>query len=177
VPRLLSLLAFNQLNGTVKGINDLNRDYQALYGPGDYVPPVAMSYWTFRLMVGAGFLMLAGGAYALLLVMGEQLDKPPRLLRFFPYLIALPYLANSTGWLLTELGRAPWVVFGVMKIEDAISPNLTAGMVLTTLIVFTLVYAALMAADVYLLVDNARRGSAEVAPEPVVPEGISLVGD
>ncbi|MEZ4641223.1 MAG: cytochrome ubiquinol oxidase subunit I [Chloroflexota bacterium] len=108
IPRLLSLLAYNQLNGTVKGINELQEEFTAQYGPGNYVPPVAVSYWSFRLMVGAGMLMLLAAIYALFLTMGEEVgSKSPRLLKFFPYLIALPYLANTTGWLLTELGRAP----------------------------------------------------------------------
>ena len=81
-----------------------------------------------------------------------------RLLGLFPFAIALPYLANSTGWMLTEMGRQPWVVFGLMKTEDAFSPTLTPGMVLTTLIVFTLVYGVLMVADVYLLAKYAKAG-------------------
>lgn len=177
VPRMLTLLAYNQWQGSVQGINDLQNQYEAEYGPGNYVPPVAISYWSFRIMVGAGFLMLILAAYALLLVMGEQLDRPPRLLAIFPWLIFLPYLANTAGWLLTELGRAPWVVFGLMKIEDAVSVNVSVGMVLTTLIGFTLIYGVLMVADIYLLRKYARKGSGEPAPE-MQPEPIpSLVGD
>lgn len=152
IPRLLSLLAYNQLNGTVKGINDLQAEFTAQYGPGNYVPPVAISYWSFRLMVGTGMLMLLTVIYALFLTMGEEVGgKPPRFLKFFPYLIALPYLANTTGWLLTELGRTPWVVYGLMKIEDAVSLNVGAGALWITLIGFTLLYGGLMVADVYLL--------------------------
>lgn len=177
VPRLLTLLAYNQWQGTVQGINDLQQQYEAEYGPGNYVPPVAISYWSFRIMVGAGFLLLILALYALLLVMGEQLESPPRLLAVFPWLIFLPYLANTAGWLLTELGRAPWVVFGLMKIEDAVSVNVSGGMVLTTLIGFTLIYGVLMGADIYLLRKFARQGSGEPVRD-VEPEQIpSLVGD
>jgi cytochrome d ubiquinol oxidase subunit I len=177
IPRMLTLLAYNQLEGTVQGINDLQEQYAAQYGPGDYVPPVAISYWSFRIMVGAGFLLLAAAAYSLLLVMGEQMEKPPRLLAVFPWLIFLPYLANTAGWLLTELGRAPWVVFGLMKIEDAVSTAVSNGMVLTTLIGFTLIYGVLMAADIYLLQKFARQGIVTVVTESQAEPLPSLVGD
>jgi cytochrome d ubiquinol oxidase subunit I len=178
VPRLLSLLAFNQLDGTVQGINDLQREYEQRYGPGDYVPPVAVSYWTFRIMVGAGFLMLLAVLYGMLVALGEQTANPPRLLRFFPFLIVMPYLANIAGWLLTEMGRVPWVVFGLMKIEDAVSPLVPAGTVLASLIVFTLLYGALMVADVYLLAKYGSEGSLPASrPESSEQPAISLVGD
>lgn len=177
IPRLLTLLAYNQWQGTVQGINDLQQQYEAEYGPGNYVPPVAISYWSFRIMVGAGFLLLIVALYALLLVMGEQLDKPPHVLAVFPWLIFLPYLANTAGWLLTELGRAPWVVFGLMKIEDAVSVNVSGGMVLTTLIGFTLIYGVLMGADIYLLRKFAREGSGEPVRDVESEQIPSLVGD
>lgn len=179
VPRLLSLLAYNQLDGAVQGINDLQAEYAQTYGPGNYVPPVAVSYWSFRIMVGAGFAMLIAVLYALFLIMAEQQEKHPRFLFLFPWLILLPYLANTTGWILTEMGRVPWVVFGLMKIEDAVSPNTSAGMVLTTLVGFTLVYGVLMAADIYLLSKYARSGSKEsAAPDAATGEpAISIVSD
>ncbi|HZD11224.1 MAG TPA: cytochrome ubiquinol oxidase subunit I, partial [Candidatus Binatia bacterium] len=177
IPRLLTLLAYNQWEGTVHGINDLQKQYIEQYGPGNYVPPVAVSYWSFRIMVGAGFLLLIASVYGLLLVMGEQLDNPPRLLAFFPWLIFLPYLANTAGWLLTELGRAPWVVFGLMKIEDAVSVVVSSGMVWATLIGFTLVYGVLMVADIYLLRNCARAGAVETAKDVPFEQAPSLVGD
>jgi cytochrome d ubiquinol oxidase subunit I len=91
--------------------------------------------------------------------------RPLLRLKFFnfvPLAIALPYLANTSGWLLTELGRQPWVVFGLLKTVDAVSPTITIGLVLTSLIGFTLVYGALMAADVFLLTKFVKAG-----PEPV----------
>ena len=72
--------------------------------------------------------------------------------------IFLPYLANTTGWLLTELGRQPWVVYGLLKTVDAVSPNVSAGMVLTSLIVFTLLYGVLIVVDVYMLVKFSKAG-------------------
>lgn len=178
IPRLLSLLAYNQLDGAVQGINDLQTQYVAEYGPGDYVPPVAISYWSFRLMVGIGFVMLAAVAYAVFLTMAEQEEKKPRFLRYFPWLIALPYLANVTGWLLTEMGRAPWVVFGLMRLEDAVSPNVTSGMLWITLLGFTLIYGVLMVADIYLLNKYARSVSTELIPvESAGGEALSIASD
>jgi cytochrome d ubiquinol oxidase subunit I len=158
LPRLLSLLAYNQLNGRVEGIYDLQAEFEKTYGPGDYIPPVAFIYWSFRLMVGAGFAMVALALYALFMVMGDMLESAPRSLRLFLWAMILPYLGNSFGWLLTELGRYPWVVYGLMKIENAGSPTVSGGMVLISLVGFTLVYGLLMVADIYLLVKYARAG-------------------
>ncbi len=163
VPDLLSLLAYNQLTGEVQGINQLQAQYQQTYGPGNYIPPVAVIYWSFRLMVGAGFLMAALALYALFLTMGEAIPKTPsRILNILPWAIALPYLANTTGWLMTELGRDPWVVFGLMKIEDGVSNTVPAGFVLLSLILFAVVYGALMVADIYLLRKFAKAGPVEL---------------
>jgi cytochrome bd ubiquinol oxidase subunit I len=160
IPGALSFLAYNTPYGQVEGINDLQEDFTAKYGPGNYVPSVQMMYWTFRIMVGLGFLM------ALLAVVGwwmwakKKLVLTNKLWMGFFFALFLPYIANTTGWLLTELGRQPWVVYGLLKTADAVSPTLTSGMVLTSLIVFTLVYGGLMVADIYLLVKFAKAGPA-----------------
>lgn len=151
IPRLLSLLAYNQLSGEVKGIHDLQAEFEQQYGEGNYIPPVAVTYWTFRMMVGSGILLGWFGLYAVFIVMADLYDNRRWAWRIFPYTIALPYLANTSGWLMTELGRVPWVVYGVMKIEDAISPTVSGGMALFTLVAFTLIYASLMVATIYLL--------------------------
>lgn len=158
LPNLLSLLAYNQVTGAVRGIYDLQAEYERVYGAADYIPPVAIIYWSFRLMVGTGFLMLIFAFYALFRVMGESLDRPSGLMKFFPYLILLPYLANTTGWVMTEVGRVPWVVFGLMRLEEAVSPTIPGGLVLVSLIGFTLVYGGLMTADIYLLTKYSRLG-------------------
>ncbi len=158
IPHVLSLLAYNQLEGEVKGIYDLQAAYEEIYGPGDYIPPVAITYWTFRIMVGAGTLMLGLAVWALFMVMGEQIAISPRAQKIFFWAQFLPYAANSAGWILTEVGRTPWVVFGVMRMEDAVSPAVSVGELLFTLIGFTLVYGLLMYADVYLLAKYAKAG-------------------
>jgi cytochrome d ubiquinol oxidase subunit I len=128
-------------------------------------------------MVGAGTLMALMAVYALFMTMGEMFENRPRILRLYLLAIALPYLANTAGWLLTELGRAPWAVYGLMKIEDAVSPTVSGVEVLITLIGFTLIYGALMVADIYLLTKFARSGPSEdVAIETLGEDVPSLVG-
>jgi cytochrome d ubiquinol oxidase subunit I len=156
IPDVLSLLYYNQLSGEVTGINDLQTEYQAKYGPGDYVPLVVFTYWGFRIMVAAGFTMLALAVYALYHVMRNKVGPRIRWLWVFVLAIALPYIANTSGWVLTELGRQPFIVYGLLKTEDAMSPGLTTGMVLFSLIGFAVIYAALMGTDIYLLAKFAK---------------------
>lgn len=179
IPRLLSLLAYNQLTGTVQGIYNLQTEYQAQYGPGNYIPPVAVIYWSFRIMVGAGFLMFGLAIYALFLVMGEVYQQRSLILKIFLWAIALPYLANTFGWILTEIGRYPWVVFGLMKIENGVSSTVPAGMVLFSLLGFTLIYGTLMVVDVFLLTKYARAGASSSSQnngDSSSDEGLSFVG-
>ena len=107
-------------------------------------------------MVGAGVLMFVLALVGLWLTRKQQVLKIKWLLWVLVFAIALPYLANSTGWMLTEVGRQPWIVFGLMRIDQALSPNVTVAELLITLIGFTAVYGALAAADVYLLQKYAR---------------------
>ncbi len=156
VPRALSLLAHNRFDGEVKGIKDIQQEYKALYGPGNYIPPVTISYWSFRAMVGVGSLMLLLAFYALFLVLTKRLPKADRFLRWMPYAIALPIIGTSTGWIFTEVARQPWIVFGIMRTEDAASPNVSVNMLLTSLIVYTLLYGVLIVVDIYLLAKYAK---------------------
>ena len=161
IPRVLSLLSYNRLDGEVKGIRNLQAEYENLYGPGNYVPSVFTAYWSFRFMVGFGFLMFFVALFTLAQTMRGKSLAEFKLFRYFPFVIFFPYISNTSGWLLTEMGRQPWVVFGLMKTQDAVSPTVSAGMVLTSLIVFTLVYGVLMVADVYLLMKYAKAGPDE----------------
>jgi cytochrome d ubiquinol oxidase subunit I len=177
LPRLLCLLAYDNLNCTIEGIRDLQAKYEQQYGPGDYIPPVAVIYWTFRIMVGIGFLLILLAIWGLFLAMGEILEKRPQALRIFQWALFLPYLANTAGWMLTEFGRVPWLVYGLMRLEDGVSTVVPAGSVLVSLIVYTLVYAALMVAMVYLMLKYARAGVEGPAEPLEAPQGLpSLVG-
>ncbi len=166
IPNLLSILSYNRLTGRVEGIKDLEAAYQAKYGPGEYIPPIPVIYWTFRIMVGVGMLMAAVSLFSLYLVLKNQVERPRWFLRLLPFGIALPYLANTSGWLMAELGRQPWIVFGLMRTSDAVSPAVSGGEALASLLIFTVVYGALMVADIYLLAKYSR---VPAAPETVPP--------
>ncbi len=160
IPSLLSLLSYNTLDGKVQGINDLQAQYVQEFGPGDYTPPaIWLTYWSFRAMVGAGSLMFLLGLIGLVFTYRNWLDsgKGKWLLRGLVVAILLPYLANSTGWILTEVGRQPWIVQGLMTVDKAVSPNVTVPMLLISVIGFTLIYGLLMIADIYLLQKSARQ--------------------
>jgi cytochrome d ubiquinol oxidase subunit I len=158
IPGALSFLVYNKFEGEVKGITELQSEMEAKHGPGNYVPSVFLSFWTFRIMVGAGIAMAA------LAILGLYLSHRNMLLKFRSVLWALfaalllPYIANSAGWIFTEMGRQPWVVWEVLKTADAVSPNVSFGMVLFSLITFTLLYGALMIVDVWLLARFAKAG-------------------
>jgi cytochrome bd ubiquinol oxidase subunit I len=156
----LSLLYYLKPAGEVEGINDLQRDYEAIHGLGNYIPPVALDFWMFRVMVGLGMLMIALGAYALYLPVRKWPAKWMRPLKWMVWVIALPYLANTAGWILTETARQPWIVTGLLLTRDAVSPNLSTGMVLTSLTGFSLLYLVLLVVDVHLLTRNAKAGPA-----------------
>jgi cytochrome d ubiquinol oxidase subunit I len=158
VPGLLSFLAYNEFTGLVRGIKDLQAEYEGRYGPGDYAPPVMWTYWTFRIMVFAGVLMLVLGAWATLAAVRERVGRSRLLLAALTPAILLPYLANSTGWLFTEIGRQPWIVFGLQKTASAVSPSVTPAELMLSLAGFTLLYGVLMAADIYLLKKYATAG-------------------
>ncbi len=159
IPMALSLLSCNNLTCEVEGINDLQAEYESKYGAGDYVPWVFAIYWTFRGMLTTGFAMLGLAALGLFLWYRKSKIADQRLvLKALVYAIALPYIANSMGWLMTELGRQPWIVFGMMKTADGVSVVTSVFAVVVTLVGFTLLYGALMVADVYLLTKYAKLG-------------------
>jgi cytochrome d ubiquinol oxidase subunit I len=163
LPGMLSLLSYNRLTGEVQGINQLQAQYEAQYGAGDYVPIVPITYWSFRVMVGAGVLMILLAAWGLLLVLRKRLS-PGFFLRWLPLAIVLPYLANSAGWLLTEMGRQPWIVVGLMRTAEGVSVAVSTTEAAISLLAYTLVYAALIVANVYLLAKYAKADTAEPAP-------------
>jgi cytochrome d ubiquinol oxidase subunit I len=177
LPRLLCLLSYNQLECEIKGMNELQEEFVAQFGPGDYTPPPVIPYWSFRIMVGAGFLMIALAIYALFLAMGEMFEKRKLALKIFQWAILLPYLASTAGWLLTEVGRYPWAVYGLVTLEQGVSNTVSGGMVVASLIGYVLVYAALMVATLYLLFKYAKAGPEGSEAPPPPPEGMpSLVG-
>ncbi len=170
IPGLLSFLAYNKFSGEVQGINDIQREYEQKYGPGDYIPPVTLSYWTFRIMVGAGGLMFLLALWSLFASNGGKTPSSPMLLKAMTWAIALPFIANSTGWIFTEIARQPWIVFGLQKVADGVSNTVPAGNVAFSLVAFTLLYALLMVFDVKLLTRYGKQDPAEKTPGDPTPE-------
>jgi cytochrome d ubiquinol oxidase subunit I len=170
IPKLLSLLAYNKLSGEVQGIDNLQSLYETEYGASyNYRPPIAVIYWSFRAMVGSGLLMFALVAFGLYLSLKKRLTAVPWFLRLLPFAIILPYVANSAGWVMTEMGRQPWIVFGLQRTEDAVSPNVSTGMVALSLLLFAVVYGVLMVVDIYLLAKYSKAGPVEDEAQQSVP--------
>ncbi|NPA90208.1 MAG: cytochrome ubiquinol oxidase subunit I [Chloroflexi bacterium] len=159
IPRFLSFLVHNKFSGEVRGIKDIQAEYEQKYGPGDYIPPVALTFWSFRIMVTAGLLML------LLAFLGVLYLRKPEIPRWYlaamGWSFILPYIANSFGWIMAEVGRQPWIVYGLLLTKDAVSPNLGPGHLWFSLIGYIVVYGLLIIADVYLLVRYAHAGAEE----------------
>jgi cytochrome d ubiquinol oxidase subunit I len=175
VPYVLSFMEYNRFTGEVIGINQLQAQYEQQYGPGDYVPPPFILYWSFRAMVGTGLLMILISLFALFIDLRNFYGKYPWFFKLLPFTIALPYLANTTGWILTEVGRFPWVVYELVKLQDGVSKVVTGGMFLTSLIGFILVYGLLITATLYLMFKFAKAGPANgvQVPADVTPSLIN----
>lgn len=177
VPYFLSFLACNHFDCEVRGVNDIQTEYAAKYGPGDYIPLMVVTYWSFRIMMTMGLLMILSSLFLLVLIgLGIPIEHA-RWLRWGPWLIALPYLANISGWVLTEMGRQPWLVQGLLKVEDGVSPNLTVWQVLVSLVSYILIYGALTGVMFYLTrryaiagPDAALHESVDVSPRFGSPE-------
>jgi cytochrome d ubiquinol oxidase subunit I len=161
IPGALSFLAYDRFSGEVEGINPLQEELAAEYGADNYVPPVGLMYWSFRIMVFGGSFMVLLAAVGIFLLRRKEFVFPRWLGVIFLLSIALPYLANSFGWIMTEVGRAPWTVYGILKLSDSVSTSVGTGMLWLSLIGYVVVYGALMVADVYLLSKFAKAGYQE----------------
>ncbi len=160
VPRLLSVLAYNSFEGEVKGIRELQREYTARFGPGNYIPSVVTAYWSFRFMVGAGTAMLAISLFALYRVIRENYSFSRPAGRVLLWSCILPWIANSSGWILAETGRQPWVVFGLLKTEAGVSPASVVGQnaLFLSLTLFLGLYLLLTVTEIVLIKKYAAAG-------------------
>ena len=193
VPYLLSYLAHGDFSSSVPGVNDLQAEYAAVYGdtypddpsfgdkagePIDYTPVLAVTYWSFRLMIGMGAVSAAVAAYALWATRRGRV--PTSRIGVYGALLAVaaPFVANATGWIFTEMGRQPFVVYPNPDVPvadqvyfftaQAVSPGITAAEVWTSLISLTVVYGALAVVELWLLTRFVRRGvtTGDGAPVP-----------
>ena len=154
VPNALSFMMHNSFTGEVKGIHELQAEMVAEHGEGNYIPPVTVCFWAFRVMVGAGGLKILFALAAMVLNKSGKLTNNRLLLKLLGLGIALPYLANSAGWILAEMGRQPWIVYGLQTVYEGVSKSVSGTEVLISLIGFALVYTVLAVVDVYLLAKN-----------------------
>jgi cytochrome d ubiquinol oxidase subunit I len=157
IPALLSILAYNDPEAEVKGLLDF---------PEDRRPPVALTFWSFRIMVGLGTI------FPILAILGWVWRKkivdqgaPKAYLKLLPWVIPLPYIACFAGWTVAEVGRQPWIVYGVMRTSDAVSPAITTQQVAFSFTVLTLIYLLLGAIDIFLIWRFSRRGPAPLSEQ------------
>jgi cytochrome d ubiquinol oxidase subunit I len=161
IPSVLSFLATGDFKGTVEGVNDLEAKYDAEFGPGNYTPNIPLAYWSFRLMIGFGSIAFLLALYTLWRT--RKGGELPETKWFLPAMISLPFmplLANSFGWIFTETARQPWAVFGLFRTEDGVSAVVSAGAVLFTMIVFTLLYGVLAFIEIGLTLKVIKNGPA-----------------
>ncbi len=164
VPYVLSYLATGDVDGAVAGINDIQAEYVERYGPGEYMPVVPVTFWSFRLMIGLGMLAVLIAGWALWTTRRGGIPHSRWLMRVGLLLPLLPLAANSFGWIFTEMGRQPWAVFGLLPTAAAISPGTTVGEVATSLAIFTVLYGVLAVIEVRLLLMYARAGLPTTPP-------------
>ena len=164
VPSVLSFMATGNPSGEVEGINDLQQAYVEKYGPGDYVPYVPVTYWSFRLMIAFGALAMLVALAALWGTRGGRSPASRWLWISAIATVGMPLLANSFGWIFTEMGRQPWTVFGVFTTAESDSPSVSTAEAATSLTVLTLLYGVLAVIEVGLLLKYARAGAPELPP-------------
>jgi cytochrome d ubiquinol oxidase subunit I len=158
IPHLLSVLATGTFNGPVEGLNELQSQYVKQYGPGNYIPDVFIQYWSMRVMAYLGSLITLLALWGGWLIHRGTLDRSKWFTRFALWAVVTPFLMNTAGWLLTESGRQPWIVQGLLKTVKANSPSVTSTDIWISLVAFVLIYIALGAADLVLMLRYARRG-------------------
>ncbi|MFF3373422.1 cytochrome ubiquinol oxidase subunit I [Streptomyces sp. NPDC002680] len=194
IPGLLSFLANDDFSSYVPGINDVNKAEQEKFGPGDYRPNIPVAYWGFRWMIGFGMTSFAIGLAGLWLTRKKFMlpqhlrvgdDEVPNLSllpgkalgptltkwywRIAILTLGFPLIASSWGWIFTEMGRQPWVVYGIFQTRDAVSPGVSQGEILTSMIVFTSLYAILAVIEVKLLVKYVKAGPPELTEADLNP--------
>ncbi len=157
IPHLLSVLATGTWNGPVEGLNQLQKEDEKKYGPGNYIPNVFIQYWSMRVMAYLGSLIALLALWGAWLVHRGTLERSKWFLRAGLVAVVTPFVMNTAGWLLTENGRQPWIVQGLMKTINANSPAVSSTDIWISLIAFVLIYIALGAADLILMLRYGRK--------------------
>jgi len=171
IPRLLSYMATGSFDGQVQGLNELQRQEERKSGPGNYMPNIRVIYWSMRTMAFAGVLMFLVAALGAWLYWKKKLEQARWFHRTAIAAIALPYIAATAGWVLTEMGRQPWIVQGLLKTSDANSPSVSTTWLGISLTVFVALYVTLLVVDFVLMRRYARPGQPEQQEE--VPAAVA----
>jgi cytochrome d ubiquinol oxidase subunit I len=157
IPRLGSLILTHSWDGEIQPLTAVPREDR---------PPVAPVFWSFRVMVGLGLLMLGLVGWSLWAWRRGRLFESRALLRAWTWMLPSGFVCILAGWYTVEIGRQPWVVYGLLRTRDAVSPNIDTGSVLASLAAFGLVYAIVFGAGITYLVRMARRGPQPHEPAP-----------
>jgi cytochrome d ubiquinol oxidase subunit I len=166
IPRLLSYMATGSFDGQVEGLNQLQEEEERKFGRGtNYMPNVRVAYWSMRVMAFAGVLMFLIVAVAAFLYRKRKLETAHWFQWVAIVAIALPYIAASAGWILTEMGRQPWIVQDLLLTSDANSPNVSSTWLAISLGVFVTLYLALLVTAFWLMRRYARVDPPEVGDE------------
>jgi cytochrome d ubiquinol oxidase subunit I len=156
IPKLASFILTHEWDGVLLGLKEV---------PVEEQPPVFIVFWSFRVMVGLGILMILIAIWGLMLRPGGRYYRSPAFLQSLRLMSLSPFLAVLSGWVVTEVGRAPWLIFGQMTHAEGLTPSLTGGMALFTLIGYIIVYSLVFSAGVYYLL-KVFRGGLEKANKP-----------
>ena len=167
IPHLLSLLATNHWNGKVVGLSPLQAQYAAKFGPGNYVPNVFVQYWSMRVMAYLAIIVFLVGAWGLWLHRRKKLATSRRFLWAAQWFVILPFLMNTAGWLLTEVGRQPWIVQGILLTKNGLSPSVSTTELWISVLAFVLLYGTLGTIDLLLMLRYSRK---ELDPAPAGSE-------
>jgi cytochrome bd ubiquinol oxidase subunit I len=149
IPKLVSFMTYLDPEATVKGLRDI---------PKDLRPPVSLTFYSFRFMVVLGLIMIVVAVAALVISRGNRLLESKTFLKLMVFAIPLPYIAGQLGWIVAEVGRQPWIVYGMLKTSDAVSRSINVTQVAISLAGFTLLYGGLGVVDIILLTKHARKG-------------------
>jgi cytochrome d ubiquinol oxidase subunit I len=173
IPKLLSWMGTGSFDGKVQGLNQLQAQEQKQYGPGNYMPRIELMYWSMRVMAILGVVMALLAIVGAWLYRRQTLDKARWFLRAAVAAIALPFIAATAGWVLTEMGRQPWIVQGLLKTSQANSPNIGTATLAASLGVFVALYAALGVVDFVLMRRFARVDPPELSGEAPAAAALS----
>jgi cytochrome bd ubiquinol oxidase subunit I len=169
IPRLLSYMATGSFNGRVQGLDELQSQEQQQFGAGNYAPSIELMYWSMRVMAFLGVLMFLVAAVGAWLYRRRALERTRWFLRTAIVAIAFPYIAATAGWILTEMGRQPWIVQNLLKTSDAVSTSVTTATIAISLSVFVALYVTLGVVDFVLMRRYARLDPPAVAVTPERP--------